>query len=150
MEVNDFKKNEKLAAGSRVKVPAKTRTVQAKGTKASPPVVAKEEKPAKYVVKKGDSIWQIAGQHNTTAKEIQNFNRLKGPSIHTGQVLLIPPSQSAACVVPQTKNYTVKGGETPFMIAKKHEMELGDFLKINNLTPHSTIFPGQTVLVKAN
>jgi membrane-bound lytic murein transglycosylase D len=49
-----------------------------------------------------------------------------------------------------TKNYTVKGGETPFLIAKKHEMELGDFLKLNNLTPHSTIFPGQTVLVKAN
>ncbi len=44
----------------------------------------------------------------------------------------------------------MKGGETPFMIAKKHEMELGDFLKINNLTPHSTIFPGQSVLVKAN
>jgi LysM repeat protein len=36
------------------------------------------------------------------------------------------------------------------MIAKKHDMELGDFLKINNLTPHSTIFPGQTLVVKAN
>jgi membrane-bound lytic murein transglycosylase D len=56
----------------------------------------------------------------------------------------------AACAVVPTKNYTVKGGETPFMIAKKHEMELGDFLKINNFTPHTTIFPGQTVLVKAN
>ena len=78
------------------------------------------------MVKKGDSIWQIASQHNTTAKEIQTFNRLKGPGLHTGQVLLIAPSQ-AACAVAQTKNYTVKGGETPFMIAKKHDMELGDF-----------------------
>ena len=149
-DFNDLKKNETLAAGSRIKVPAKTRSAQAKGAKASAPVVAKKETPAKYVVKKGDSIWQIASQHNTTAKEIQAFNRLKGTSLHVGQVLLIPPSNQAACAVAQTKNYTVKGGETPFMIAKKHEMELGDFLKINNLTPNSKIFTGQTVVVKAN
>ncbi|NTV33243.1 MAG: LysM peptidoglycan-binding domain-containing protein, partial [Deltaproteobacteria bacterium] len=150
MDANDFKKNEKLAAGWRIKVPAKTRTVQAKGTKAPAPVAAKEDKPVKYVVKKGDSIYQIASRNNTTAKEIQNLNRLKSTNLHIGQVLLIPPSQVAACAVVPTKNYTVKGGETPFMIAKKHEMELGDFLKINNFTPHTTIFPGQTVLVKAN
>jgi membrane-bound lytic murein transglycosylase D len=150
MDANDFKKNEKLAEGLRIKVPAKTRTVQAKGTKAPAPVAAKEEKPAKYVVKKGDSIYQIASRNNTTAKEIQNLNRLNSTNLHIGQVLLIPPSQVAACAVVPTRNYTVKGGETPFMIAKKHEMELGDFLKINNLTPHSTIFPGQSVLVKSN
>jgi len=149
MDVNGFKRNEVLVAGWKIKVPAKTGSVQAKGTKGSAPVVAKEEKPVKYVVRKGDSIWQIAGRHNTTVKEIQAFNRLKGSSLHTGQVLLIPPSQ-AACAVAQAKNYTVKGGETPFMIARKHEMEIRDFLKINNLTPHSTIFPGQSVLVKAN
>jgi membrane-bound lytic murein transglycosylase D len=149
MDVNGFKRNETLVAGWKIKVPAKAGSVQVKGPKASAPVVAKEEKPVKYVVKKGDSIWQIAGLHGTTVKEIQTFNRLKGSSLHIGQALLIPSSQ-AACAVVQTKNYTVTGGETPFMIAKKHEMELGDFLKLNNLTPHSTIFPGQTVLVKAN
>jgi membrane-bound lytic murein transglycosylase D len=149
MDFNGFKKNETLAVGWKIKVPTKAGSVQAKGAKASGQVAAKEEKPVKYVVKKGDSIWQIASRHNTTAKEIQTFNRLKGSSLHTGQVLLIPLSQ-AACSVAQTKNYTVKGGETPFMIAKKHDMELGDFLKLNNLTPHSTIFPDQTVLVKAN
>jgi membrane-bound lytic murein transglycosylase D len=148
-DFNDFKKNQTLAAGWKIKVPAKTGSLQAKGSKSVVPVAAKVEKPVKYVVKKGDSIWQIASQHNTTAKEIQNFNRLKGPALHVGQGLLIPPSR-AACAVVQTKNYTVRGGETPFMIAKKHEMEVGDFLKINNLAPHSTIFPGQSVLVKAH
>jgi len=148
-DVNGFKRNEKLLAGSRIKVPAKARSVQASGAKVSGPVLAKDEKPGRYVVRKGDSIWQIAGQHNTTVKEIQNLNRLKGASIHAGQVLLIPPGQASCPAVP-TRNYTVKGGESPFIIAKKHEMALGDFLKLNNLTPHSTIFPGQTVLVKAD
>lgn len=150
MEVNGFKRNEKLAKGRRIKVPVKARSVQASAAKVSGPVLAKEEKPERYVVRKGDSIWQIAARHNTTVKEIQDLNRLKGPDIHAGQMLLIPPSQAASCPVVQTKYYTVKGGETPFLIAKKHEMELGDFLKMNNLTPQSTIFPGQTVLVKAN
>jgi membrane-bound lytic murein transglycosylase D len=149
-DMNGFRKNERLAAGSKIKVPARTRVVQAKGSKPSTPVTASVEKPVRYVVKKGDSIWQIAGQHNTTVQEIQTFNRLKGQNLHAGQVLLIPPSEVAACTVVPTKNYMVKGGDNPFIIAKKHEMELGDFLKINNLTPHSTIFPGQTVLVKTN
>jgi membrane-bound lytic murein transglycosylase D len=149
-DINGFRKNERLAAGSKIKVPAKTRTVQAKGTKASTQIAAKEQKPVKYVVRKGDSIWQIASQHNTTVKEIQTFNRLKRQNLHAGQVLLIPPTQVAACAVVPTKNYTVRGGETPFIIAKQHDMDLGDFLKINNLTPHSIIFPGQSVLVKAN
>ncbi len=149
-EINGFKKNEKLAAGSKIKVPARTRSAQAKASKASAPVLANGEKPVKYVVKKGDSIWQIASQHNTTAKDIQTFNRLKDTSLNSGQVLLLPPSQAAACAVIPAKNYTVKSGDNPFIIAKKHEMELSDFLKLNNLTPHSTIFPGQTVLVKAN
>jgi len=150
MEVNGFKRNEKLASGWRIKVPARAGSAQASGAKPSGPVLAKQEKPGRYVVKKGDSIWQIAGRYNTTVKEIQELNRLKGPNISVGQVLLIPPSQASSCPVVQTKNYIVKGGETPFMIAKKHEMELGDFLKMNNLTPQSTIFPGQTVMVKAN
>jgi len=149
-DINGFKKNEKLAAGYKIKVPSKNRSAQAKGTKAPSLVLASDEKPVKYVVKKGDSLWQIASLHNTTAKDIQTFNRLKDTSLNSGQVLLIPPSQAAACAVAPTKSYTVKGGDNPFIIAKKHEMELSDFLKLNNLTPHSTIFPGQTVLVKVN
>ena len=150
IEINDFKRNEKLAAGSRLRVPASARTGQAKATGASAPATAKDQRAVKYVVKKGDSIWQIASQHNTTIQEIQTSNRIKGSNLHIGQVLLLPSRPVATCAVVPTKNYTVKGGDTPFVIAKKHEMELGDFLKLNNLTPDSTIFPGQTVLVKSN
>jgi membrane-bound lytic murein transglycosylase D len=151
VDINGFRKNEKLAAGSKIKVPARTRVVKARATNAATPVVAaKEKKPVKYVVRKGDSIWQIANQHNTTVNEIQTFNRLKRQNLQVGQVLLLPPSPAAVCAVVPTKNYTVKGGETPYLIAKKYDMDLGDFLKINNLTPHSIIYPGQSVLVKTN
>jgi LysM repeat protein len=35
------------------------------------------------------------------------------------------------------------------VIAQKNQMSLSEFLRLNSLTPRSTIFPGQTVLIKA-
>ncbi|HDR16641.1 MAG TPA: LysM domain-containing protein, partial [Desulfobacteraceae bacterium] len=35
-------------------------------------------------------------------------------------------------------------------IAQKYRMDLSDFLRLNRLTPRSTIYPGQELLVKAN
>jgi nucleoid-associated protein YgaU len=61
-----------------------------------PPKIEQAEKPTKYVVKKGDSLWKIAGKvyHNplkwpriykANKDKIRNPNR-----IHPGQVLTIP------------------------------------------------------------
>ena len=60
---------------------------------------------------------------------------------------MIPPEQSNCPPVP-TKSYTVQGGDSPYLIARRYEMELADFLKLNHLTPESTIFPGQTLAIK--
>ncbi|MFH1124212.1 MAG: LysM domain-containing protein, partial [Pseudomonadota bacterium] len=35
-------------------------------------------------------------------------------------------------------------GDSPYLIAKRYKMNLAEFLELNNLTPRSTIFPGQT------
>ena len=45
-------------------------------------------------------------------------------------------------------SYTVKEGDTPFSIAQRHNMDLSDFLKLNNLSPESPIYRDKTVLVK--
>ena len=47
-----------------------------------------------------------------------------------------------------TEKYKVRKGDSPYLIAKRYQMNLSDFLTLNNLTPRSTIFPGQIVLVK--
>ena len=49
-----------------------------------------------------------------------------------------------------SKTYLVQEGETLYAIAKKHQMNLADFLVLNNLKPSSTIYPGQTVKIKAD
>jgi membrane-bound lytic murein transglycosylase D len=145
MDTNNLKKNRILRVGSKLRVPV-SGAASSGVAKASVRERTHEEKPIKYVVKKGDSLWQIAAQHNTTAKEIQAFNRLKGPQLSSGQALIIPPNHGD-CSDIRTKSYIVRGGDSPYLIAKKYEMELSDFLKLNKLTPESTIFPGQSLAV---
>jgi membrane-bound lytic murein transglycosylase D len=150
MAENGIRKNHILRVGSKLRVPARggaspsARVVQASVKKNN-----EEKKTVQYVVKKGDSLWQIAGQYNTTAKEIQTLNKLKSQQLSSGQVLVIPGAEEK-CDTGPTKVYTVQGGDSPYLIAKKHEMALSDFLKLNNLTPESTIFPGQALAVKGD
>ncbi|WP_334076889.1 bifunctional 2',3'-cyclic-nucleotide 2'-phosphodiesterase/3'-nucleotidase [Paenibacillus sanfengchensis] len=53
-----------------------------------PPGAAKE---TVYVVKKGDNLYRIALDHNTTWRELAKYNKLANPKlIHIGQHILIP------------------------------------------------------------
>lgn len=149
MAENGLKKNHILRVGSKLRVPASGRAVSPGRVAQASVKPAGEETKSQYVVKKGDSLWQIAAQFNTTAKELQTFNQLKSQHLSSGQVLIIPGT-GETCENGSTKTYRVQGGDNPYMIARKHEMALADFLELNNLTPESTIFPGQTLAVKGD
>ena len=43
-----------------------------------------------YVVRRGDTLWGIAREHNTTVEEIRRLNYLKSNRIDAGQSLAIP------------------------------------------------------------
>jgi len=148
MVENHIRKNHILRVGAKVRVPAGVERPAARMVQTSSKKT-KEEGTVRYVVKKGDTLWQIAGRFNTTVKEIQALNKLSSQQLYSGQVLLIPGTGEKSDTGP-TKIYTVQGGDSPYRIAKKHEMELSDFLELNNLTRESTIFPGQTLGVRAD
>ena len=149
MAENSLKKNHILRVGSKLRVPAMGASPPVRVARMSAQKVHEEGNPARYVVQKGDSLWQIAGRFNTTAKEIQAFNGLKSTQLSLGQVLRIPSGRESLSSGPKN-TYTVQGGDSPYLIAKKHEMELSDFLKLNNLTAECTIFPGQNLAVKGD
>ena len=51
-----------------------------------------------YVVKKGDTLWDIARAHNVTAVQLRTWNKLTGKKIRVGQELLIyaePPGPAS-------------------------------------------------------
>jgi len=109
---------------------------------------SKYGQPTTHVVKSGDSLWIIARRYGTTTKKIQGTNNLSSTNLHIGQVLKIPGRNIENASGKSLGTYMVKRGDSPFIIAKLHNMPLGHFLRINRLTPRSKIYPGQKLYIE--
>lgn len=130
------------------------------GEEAATATVAKKSiaggKALTYRVKEGDSLWLIARRYDTTVSKIKSINGLKSNSLRIGQVLTIGGSAAATATtvskktaVPSDKTtYTVREGDSPYLIAKKNGIKLDDLLKRNNMTKKSLIHPGQVIILK--
>jgi membrane-bound lytic murein transglycosylase D len=101
-----------------------------------------------YRVRKGDSLWLIARDYGTTTKMIQSLNQLDSTLLSIGQVLKIPSGRTIASVIGDTQTYLVRKGDSPYLIAKRYNMDLSTFLDLNGLTPRSMIYPGQVLKTK--
>ncbi|MBW1804896.1 MAG: LysM peptidoglycan-binding domain-containing protein [Deltaproteobacteria bacterium] len=145
MDMNGLKSKNFLKVGWKLKIP--TRKGYASSVKSSASYASGSKgKHNEYVVRNGDSLWKIANRYKTTVNAIRSLNRLQSSGLQIGQVLTIPPGQSIS-KPGKTKKYRVAKGDSPYLIAKRNRMNLYDFLRLNNLTPKSTIFPGQVMLV---
>jgi membrane-bound lytic murein transglycosylase D len=147
MRANRLRNSRYIKVGWRLKIPAGRR--YASLGKSSPPERPSQSsfKEVRYRIRKGDSLWKIANRFGTTTGAIRSRNHLKGNRLRIGQVLKIP-SRATTLTKIETRAYTVSKGDTPYSIASEHHMSLSEFLRLNNLTPRSTIFPGQKLLVK--
>jgi membrane-bound lytic murein transglycosylase D len=147
MAMNGLRNRNYVRVGWKLKIPTRRRYASRTNR---PPIYALKPKgnSFQYTVRKGDSLWLIANRYNTTTRSIRTLNQLRGSTLRIGQVLLLSKRKTTSNPV-DSKQYRVRGGDSPYLIAKRHEMNLTEFLKLNNLTPRSTIFPGQIVRIKA-
>lgn len=104
--------------------------------------------PAYHLVRRGDSLWNIARKYGTTVKAIQKINGLSGTRLYKGQKLKLAGPAAAPVETAGLKTYQVRSGDSPFKIAQTHQMPLDRFLQLNSLSARSTIYPGQTVHVE--
>jgi len=143
MRANDLRRSNYIVAGRLLKIPQR-------GYRYSPPKVAMPKYGSSVVhrVKKGDSLWTIAKQYGTTTKNIQKLNHLRTTDLHKGQILTIFDDKQTPPQVDGLGTYQVKSGDSPFLIAKRHNMTLKRFLYLNKLWPDDTIYPGQTVYIE--
>ncbi len=105
-------------------------------------------KTVKYKVRRGDSLWNIARKYGTTTKNIMNTNKLNTTTLSIGQRLYITSSEQVKIAKNGGSTYRVRSGDSPFLIAKRHNMNLNRFLALNHLSKQSTIFPGQELIVE--
>ncbi|RKX57146.1 MAG: lytic transglycosylase [Thermodesulfobacteriota bacterium] len=138
---NNIHKKHFIKTGQILKIPVVSRRTQK-----VPAKHAASLHDGKYIVRKGDSLWLIARNFNTTTKELCRLNNLSSTRLHVGQQLKITN------VKPLTKSekkttYLVKPGDNPSEIAKKHHMSLSKLLSINDLDIGSTIYPGQLLVI---
>ena len=91
------------------------------------PVIEEEIKENVYVVKKGDSLYKIAQNYDTTVSEIMKLNNLTSTSLSIGQLLEIPK-------VINTNTYIVKKGDNLYKIAQSHDTTVDELINLNNLS----------------
>lgn len=82
-----------------------------------------------YTVKKGDSLYKIANNYNTSVSAIKNLNNLTSDNLSIGQVLKIPSTSSSG----GSTTYIVKKGDNLYSIARKFNTTVDSIKKKNNL-----------------
>ena len=100
-----------------------------------------------YIVKKGDSLYSIAGKYDVSVDDLKKYNNLDSNIINIGQELYIPKGQIIEDNVSTNfETYTVVLGDTLYGIANKYGVSVADIKEINNLTSN-TLSIGQKLVI---
>jgi LysM repeat protein len=92
-----------------------------------------------YTVKKGDTLYSLAKQYDTSVEMLKEVNSLRSDFIRAGQKIEVPVEAEAG-------TYIVKKGDTLFSLAKKYGVTVTDLKKENKLVTDS-IYVGQALSV---
>lgn len=90
-----------------------------------------------YIVKKGDSLYALAGRYYTTVDELKKLNNLSTNALSIGQILKIPTSPV---------KYVVKKGDSLYSIAKEFNTT-ADTIKIKNNLKSDVLSIGQILTI---
>ncbi len=114
-----------------------------------------------HIVKKKETLFQIANIYNVSVEDIKAANQLKGETISKGQYLKIPsfasiapaPSESNQTAEPKSNldekkyaYYTVQPKETLFTISKRFGLSIDALMYLNDLNSID-IKTGQKLLI---
>lgn len=120
-----------------------------------------------YKVKKGDTLFSIAAKFNTKIDVLLKLNDMKRQdTIFIGREIIVPADEESnededeEINKKQSKKmdksikrkkpytyYTVKKGDTLFIVAKKHSTTLAELLKINHMKMTDPLLYGQKIKI---
>ena len=99
---------------------------------------------SEYTGKKGDSLYAIAKEFNTTVTDLIDINMLTSNTIYPGQVILVPKREETKKY--NLEEYIVEEGDTIVKIAEKENVDpvlIGTYNDFGNLE----LVKGQKILL---
>jgi len=96
-----------------------------------------------HIVQPGESLWLISNQYGVNIDTLKRINGLQSNIILSGQrlaVKLVSDNHSFFF-------YTVKPGDTPWLISQRFAVSHRNLMDINGLKENSTIYPGQSLKI---
>ena len=107
------------------------------------------------IIKKGDTLSQIAIDYNTTIEKLVEINNIRNPNlIYAGNRLLVPVTNSNSSDQENGENqlqdyqiYTVKKGNTLSQIAINYNTTVEKIVSLNNITNPNLIYIGQNIKI---
>jgi LysM repeat protein len=155
MDLNGLDRNSTLMAGEVIKVKFGKHFDRTAG---GMPIGA--IKTAIYLVQAGDSLAKVARSHGISIKELKNINDLQSDVLLVGQKLNVPAVSRAKVGSPKKVAssgpmdrgdedgcYTVKEGESVYVIAKRFGVRRADLIKANNLSDPNMLAVGQRLII---
>lgn len=92
-----------------------------------------------YVVKPGDTLWQISRRFGVDIQRIVTVNGLQQiPYLIVGQALVIPSTETA---------YVVKPGDTLYSISRRFGVSISSITALNNISNPNLIYPGMVLRI---
>ena len=96
-----------------------------------------------YVVRSGDTVWQIARRYSTSANSIISANQLENPNVlSVGQALIIPGHET---------RHRVSRGDTLYSIARRYDISPQRLIAANpRISDPNRIYPGQMIVIPSD
>jgi membrane-bound lytic murein transglycosylase D len=152
VQANSLGRKKRIYAGKTLTIPippGKTYPGGSKGKGGSKNRIKKSTN-GKYLVRYGDTLWDIAVAHGVAVSALKRINRLSSNRIYAGRELIIPdgkggPTDSNADFI----KYKVRRGDNLWRIAKAYKTTVGSIKRANGLVSNE-IYPGMVLMVPTN
>jgi membrane-bound lytic murein transglycosylase D len=113
------------------------------------------ERRIRYIVKRGDTLGEIARRFGVHWRQIKRWNNIRGTKIYPGQSLVIRPDRDYVESTGAARSggdgdpkiHIVRRGDTLSDIARRYRVRVSDLRRWNGLAGRRFIYPGQKLKV---
>ena len=147
-------RNNTIRAGSYLMIPVASKQLSDYSKSADERRAKTQNRPRKgnrvdYVVASGDSFWSIGQRFGVGTRALASWNSMAPrDTLSIGQKLVIwtskaPPSSVAGNGMTRKLRYTVRRGDSLYLIASRFRITVSDLLRWNKLDKNKILRPGQ-------